>query len=227
VSDPIAGTRIVTISENQTAAAQDLGVHFARIIDDGDSDFSTTGSWSAVTDSSAYGSDALAKTTGDGSAKATWRFQNLEDGYYEAFATWVADSSHSADAPFAAYDGTTLLATVAVDQQSGPIGLSQGGSIWESLGVFYVANGEMKIELSDGGSGGLVVADAVFAGIAGLDGRALGDASATLERIGIHVRAIAVASHLIALTRRRGALALDALLAFVTDVGAAAAVGEI
>lgn len=89
---------------------------------------------------------------GNGSERLTWRVDIPIAGSYEVFAWWTAAEDRAANAPYsvAHADGST---TVRVDQ-------TQGGSRWQSLGVYRFSAASARVTLTDDADG-YVVADAV------------------------------------------------------------------
>ncbi len=63
------------------------------------------------------------------------------------------------NAPYTVYDDLVALGTVLVDQHGAPSGPIFEGVRWESLGIFSITSGTLRVELSD--ANGKVVADAV------------------------------------------------------------------
>ena len=74
-----------------------------------------------------------------------------------AFDPWPNEASN---APFKVYDGSTLLATVTVNQKANPAGTQIGTSVFQSLGNFTIASGTLKVVLSNNANG-YVIADAL------------------------------------------------------------------
>ena len=58
----------------------------------------------------------------------------LTPGTYRVSATWFAFSNRATNAPFTVLDGTTPLATVAVNQQTAPNDFNDPGATWQDLG---------------------------------------------------------------------------------------------
>ena len=134
-----------------------------RIIDDSSaSGFSTTGTWTPVTDITAENGAYLTAPAGDGSSVATWTFTGLIPGAtYQVAAYWVVSYTHANDSPFSVYDGSQLI-SYTHDSQSPytPYGppLTTG---WNTLGYFADSSGTLTVQLSNAAQG-TVVADAVM-----------------------------------------------------------------
>jgi type II secretory pathway pseudopilin PulG len=130
------------------------------LIDDGDPGYSDTGgSWIQWSSGDPFQGDYRENELGAGSDKASWEFAGLEAGWYEVLVTWGRDG-WATDAPYTVLDGETPLATVRVNQSNDPSGAVFEGSPWESLGVFSIAGGALRVDLSDDADE-WVVADAV------------------------------------------------------------------
>jgi len=130
------------------------------LIDDGDPGYSNTGeNWDQCSSGHAFQGDYRENENGTGSDKASWEFAGLEAGWYEVLVTWGTEG-WATDAPYTVLDGETALATVRVNQSNDPSGAVFEGVSWESLGVFSIANGTLRVDLSDDADE-WVVADAV------------------------------------------------------------------
>ncbi|MDX2463630.1 MAG: S8 family serine peptidase, partial [Porticoccus sp.] len=81
------------------------------IIDDGEAGFSATSGWTSYTGAGLQG-DFLYKAVGNGTATATWTFNNLTPGQYLVSATWQAYTNRAVNAPYTVLDGATERATL-------------------------------------------------------------------------------------------------------------------
>src|SRR5262249_52735049 len=106
------------------------------IIDDGAAGYTSTGFTSKNT-SGAYQRDQSTASSGTGSKTATWTFGGLEVGAtYKVSVTWKTVSGAASNSPFKVIDGTTTVATVAVNQQVAPGDYSVADISWKGLGTF-------------------------------------------------------------------------------------------
>lgn len=132
------------------------------IIDDGDSGFTTTGSWTV--ESQGHLGDARSRPAGSGSNAAAWTFTGLGTGRYRVSATWREEADRATNAVFRIYDGATLWHTIAINQRAAPNDFAFADSMWEVLDDFAVVSDTManyiKVELTDAANG-KVLADAV------------------------------------------------------------------
>ncbi|HHM12371.1 MAG TPA: hypothetical protein ENJ16_02380, partial [Planctomycetaceae bacterium] len=131
-----------------------------RTIDDSDDGFELTGDWNQESDSG-LGNDYVWHDAGDGTAKARWRFESLEPGYYRVAVHYPALSTSSPIAPFAVYDGETLQYRLRVDQRVPPNDFQAEGVGWRLLGTFQISGGNLTVELDNRIPDGRAVADAV------------------------------------------------------------------
>ena len=131
------------------------------IIDNGDGDYSTTGAWSTWPTAGTQG-DFDYKPVGD-SATASWALSGQTPGLYRVSVNWEAFTNRAVDAPYSVLDGATILDTVIIDQTQAPNDFTEGGVLWEDLGVYTLTGDMLTVRLSDlaGPSGNLVIADAV------------------------------------------------------------------
>ncbi len=120
------------------------------IIDNGQSGFSQTGTWSSVSSSSAYGQNYLSASS---SATATWTF-SVSAGKYEVYAWWVETTDASSTAPYSVYDGDSLEEMKNVDQ-------TRNGGKWNLLGTYNIGSESLKVGLQ-AGTGVKYYADAVM-----------------------------------------------------------------
>jgi hypothetical protein len=129
------------------------------IIDNGQSGFTETGTgWTHYT-GAGYNNTVDYAAAGTGANTATWQFAGLASGTYDAQVTWTAVFNHATNATYGVYDGNTLLGTFTVNQQQAPTGTTVNGSTFQSLGLFQITSGTLKVVLTDNANG-YVIADA-------------------------------------------------------------------
>ena len=144
---------------NTIVAGNLVGQSGVETIDNGDAAYNEEGSWSNT--SSGFNGSARRVNSGDGSAKASWTFSDLEPGQYRVLVTWGQGSAQATDAPFSVKDGRRILKTVAVDQMKQPLPhVVDAARNFESLGGYTITGGTMVVELTNSANG-QVVADAV------------------------------------------------------------------
>ena len=123
--------------------------------------FATTGSWTTSTTQGAFGgSHTSSSALGSGTSTGTWTMA-VTPGSYEVDVTWPAAGSLSANVTYNVYDGSTLLGSVSVNQQTAPSGVTDNGLTWQSLGNFTVTGTQLKVTVSNTATDGQVCADAV------------------------------------------------------------------
>ncbi|MFL5657875.1 MAG: peptidoglycan DD-metalloendopeptidase family protein, partial [Ktedonobacteraceae bacterium] len=122
----------------------------ATLVDDGNAGWSSTGSWSSGTSSTAINGNLhwTSTSSGDATASATWQPRLSADGYYEV-GVFVNDTHASSSwAPYTVYSadpnhpGTQFSHNVYVDEThigsfQGPFGWENTGAQWVSLGTYY------------------------------------------------------------------------------------------
>ena len=95
----------------------------------------------------------------------------MTPGTYRVAATWFAGPNRSTQVPYNIYDGSTLLATVYVDQELANEGdLTLGGQPFEFIGgdaaTYTITSGTLKIEIVNDvpaeGDGSYLIADATY-----------------------------------------------------------------
>jgi hypothetical protein len=131
------------------------------IIDNGDEDYSTTGTWSTWPSSGTQG-DFDFKVVGEG-ATASWTLSGQTPGDYLVSVNWEESSNRPVDAPYSVLDGATILDMVEIDQTQAPNDFTEGGVLWEDLAVYTLFGDTLTVRLSDlaSPSGRFVIADAV------------------------------------------------------------------
>ncbi len=129
------------------------------IIDDTSPGFTVTSGWTHQSNGG-YLTTYLTAPTGTGTLVATWAFGSLTPGTYQVSATWYAFSNRASNAPYAVYDGATLLATVPCNQQLPPSDFTEGGVGWKVLGTFAITGNTLTVTLTNAANQ-YVVADAI------------------------------------------------------------------
>ena len=175
VSGIINGTATnMTSSLSNTSLTISSGGNF--IVDDGDTNFANTSNWTNYSGPSIGGylhDHTVTNISGNASlatAEANWTFNNLEPGQYEVWASWVQDGSRAKDAPYSIYDGSTLRASVRVNQTLSPDVneyqsdmLNYGNIGWHKLtGSLDIVGTSIVVKLTNNATTGTyVVADGV------------------------------------------------------------------
>ena len=108
-----------------------------------------------------YGSDYRYSAAGTGSNTARWQLTGLAAGTYDVAVDWIGVESMASNAPYQIYDGATLLGTVIINQQAAPTGTPVNGAVFQSLGVFPINSGTLKVVLSNNTNNSYVIADAL------------------------------------------------------------------
>jgi hypothetical protein len=92
-----------------------------------------------------YGSSLVAGTSnGSENSQAAWWFP-VQPGQYEVQVTWVAGSNLSATTPFDVYNALTYISEPTVDEQDAPVGITDQGVVWQSLGVFTMTSDVLHV----------------------------------------------------------------------------------
>jgi hypothetical protein len=132
---------------------------FSAIVDNGQAGFSEAGpDWTPYT-GTGYNNNLDYAPAGTGADTATWQVGSLPAGSYDVQMTWNVVSNHATNATYQVYDGSTLLKNVTVNQQQAPSGSTANGTAFQSLGLFPVSSGTLKVVLSNNANG-YVIADA-------------------------------------------------------------------
>ncbi len=137
-------------------------VNAMQVIDNGQSGFSTAGTWSTWSTAGLGRNDNYQlAATGNGSTTATWAFGGIANGQYRVSSTWFPTAHRATDAPFTLYDGANPMVTVDVNQTLSPSDRTVDGSDWNDLGIITVSAGLLQVQLSNDADQ-TVTADAVM-----------------------------------------------------------------
>ncbi|HMC12044.1 MAG TPA: choice-of-anchor D domain-containing protein, partial [Pirellulaceae bacterium] len=140
-----------------------LPTAYVKTIDNGADGFTATGKWQVQNSKGGFEQDFQfankAEKNDKTIATATWKFTDLAAGQYRVLVTAPSSSSLASDAPFAVFDGATLLRTVLVNQSKGAGEGSADGFKWQQLGSFTIQGGTLVVQLTNRADGH-VVADA-------------------------------------------------------------------
>ncbi|REJ70327.1 MAG: prepilin-type N-terminal cleavage/methylation domain-containing protein [Planctomycetota bacterium] len=130
-------------------------------IDDGAA--TATSGWSSGGSANSHGGGHLEKAAGNGDATVSYEFPDQLSGLYRIWLRWDPDPTLASDVPVSVYEGDRLLRTFTFDQTQEYMGadLNGNGEMWFMLGDVEIRNGTIRVVVSDGASGGKVVADGV------------------------------------------------------------------
>jgi hypothetical protein len=129
-------------------------------VDDLASGFTAVGTWTTNTNSLAFAGQHRSSAAGSGDANSSWEFHGIAPGLYEVLTTWTPFNNRATNASYQIADGNVVQTPVAVNQRQAPNDTFADGVMWESLALFQVTTGELKVRL-DNNANGFVVADAV------------------------------------------------------------------
>ena len=85
----------------------------------------------------------------------------LAPGTYAVEASWGPFYNQSTNAPYAIYDGGSLVQVVTADQTKTPSGASAGGVPFQILTHVTITSGTLTVVLSNSGNNTYVIADAL------------------------------------------------------------------
>ncbi|WP_417382891.1 tandem-95 repeat protein, partial [Gimesia sp.] len=133
-----------------------------KIIDDGDSGFSTTGTWTYGTNSDYFEDDILSVSSGGtGLNTATWEFTDLNEGTYRVSGTWFTYWNRASNAKYTISGIVGGDVEVTVDQHWIVNFIKDEGAQWQDFGYFEVeSGGTLSITLTDEDANGVIGADA-------------------------------------------------------------------
>ena len=127
-----------------------------QIIDDGDAGFTQTGFAPFAV---GYQGDEHFVAAGNGSATASWTF-DVTPGRYRVSSTWDPHANRADNVPYTILDGTTQVASVAVNQEVAPNDFTDAGGDWEDVATVDIFDTTLKVMLTNDANE-YVFADAV------------------------------------------------------------------
>jgi len=132
------------------------------VVDDRDAGYTESGTGWLNYPLSGYNGDVHYHYAGSGADTATWQVPGLTAGAYVVQAAWSPPApDHATNATYRIYDGSTLLATVPVNQQVNSSGVVVAGTSFQTLATVSVSGSNpLRVALGDDANG-IVVADAV------------------------------------------------------------------
>jgi hypothetical protein len=151
------------MNNNLTETSSPMVVSGPVIVANGQSGYSDSGNWHSESDPADYGgTDRWASASGNGNNTATWTVSGLPAGLYNVQVAWAGHSSYASNAPYAIYDGSTLLQTVAVNESQAPVGASYGGVPFQQIATVTINSGTINVVLSNTGTNNTyIIANAV------------------------------------------------------------------
>jgi hypothetical protein len=162
-----SNTLVETDATNNVAQApQSVTVtgQVTQVVDNGSPGYSEgSGSqWSTQQNLGYGGTLRYSRPGGNSGSSATWQFTGLAAGSYVIEATWNTDAQHASDAPYQFFDSTTLISSIQVNQRTASSGgPTLGGVTFQVLATVTVNSGTLNVTLTDNGTDGNVIADAV------------------------------------------------------------------
>lgn len=154
------------------------------IVDNGSAGYSTTGTWHTETVSGSYGGTDQ-YVWGGGTSAATWQLGGLAPGSYTIQASWNPASNEATSAPYAIYDGTTLLTTVPVNQTQRASGSSYGGVPFQTLATVTINSGTLMVVLGHANTANAyTIADAIRIVAASGTGAVISDTQTGFSKTG-------------------------------------------
>jgi len=157
VAAAVIGLAVVWYAGGVSVALADPDL---TIIDNDDTAFTTTGTWTQSSKTVGYGGNILFSAAGVGSDVATWQVATVPGESYTIYTTWAPHSNRATNAPYTIYDGDTLLERIEVNQEQTPAGETADGATWYPLGTYTTSSNALTIRLSDDANE-YVIADAV------------------------------------------------------------------
>ncbi len=93
-------------------------------------------------------------------SQAAWWFP-FQPGNYQVYATWVPGNNLSSTARLDVYNALTYISTSTVNEQNAPVGVSDQGVVWQSLGVFTMTSDVLHISTWNSQTNGAINVDGI------------------------------------------------------------------
>ncbi len=92
-----------------------------------------------------YGTSLVSDTpNGSKQSQAAWSFP-VQPGNYQVYVTWLPGSNLSPTAPFDVYNAQTYISEAVVNEQVAPVGVTDQGVAWQSLGTFTITSDALHV----------------------------------------------------------------------------------
>jgi hypothetical protein len=122
--------------------------------------FWSNSAWTTET-SGLYGQSLLSNSAnGSEQSQAAWWFP-VQPGQYQVFVTWVPGGNLSSTAPFDIYNALTYLSEPMVNEQVAPVGVTDQGVVWQSLGTFTMTSNVLHISTWNSQANGAICAGGI------------------------------------------------------------------
>ncbi|MGB0600565.1 MAG: choice-of-anchor D domain-containing protein, partial [Rubripirellula sp.] len=122
--------------------------------------YTTSGSFTTYPRTNSYDDTHQLSGLNKTGAKATWTFDDLEEGWYAAYATWPVAGTHSTSAKYTV-SGSAESTSRVVNQNQEPSSIYGDQVPWEFLAYQYVgADRTLSVTLEDTDNRKFVAADA-------------------------------------------------------------------
>jgi hypothetical protein len=164
----ITGTKL-TVTLANTAADGQVSADAIRIlpayqpapiVDNSGPGFWSNSAWTTQ-NTGLYGNSLLSNTAnGSKNSQAAWWFP-VQPGEYQVFVTWAPGSNLTSTAPFDVYDALTYLSEPTVNEQKSPVGVTDQGVVWQSLGTFTITSDVLHVSTWNSQTNGAMCVDAV------------------------------------------------------------------
>jgi hypothetical protein len=149
----VSGTQLVVTLSN-TAANGQVSADAVRILPSYQpTPIVSSGSYPGFWDNSGwttqstglYGTSMVSNSAnGSEQSQAAWWF-GVQPGQYQVFVTWVPGSNLSPTTPFDVYNALTYISEATVDEQDAPVGVTDQGVVWQSLGTFTMTSNVLHV----------------------------------------------------------------------------------
>jgi hypothetical protein len=164
----VTGTQL-SVSVANTAADGQVTADAVRIlpayqpvpiVSNGGAGFWSNTAWTTQ-NTGLHGSSLLSNTAnGSKLSQATWWF-SVQPGEYQIYATWVPGSNLSTTTPLDVYNGSTYLSEPPVNEQNAPLGVTDQGVLWQSLGTFTVTSDSLHVSTWNSPTNGAICVNGI------------------------------------------------------------------
>ncbi|WP_435009937.1 hypothetical protein P12x_001155 [Tundrisphaera lichenicola] len=144
-----------TVSAQSVRIERIMSINSPEVINaNNDTEFARVGTWNRVGDYSYIpGASGWVSPAGDGSSFLTWTF-TVTPGIYKVSTLWPGGTGFSTAAPYTISDGSSVVASVAVNQTIASAGYSYGSANYQDLsGSVRITGNKLVVRLASSPTG--------------------------------------------------------------------------
>jgi hypothetical protein len=132
----------------------------SQIVDEGLPGFWSNADWTTQ-GTGLYGASLVSSSAnGSEQSQAAWWFP-VQPGQYDVQISWVPGGNLSSSTPFDIYNASAYVCEPTVNEQNAPVGVTDQGVVWQSLGVFTMTSDVLHISTWNSQTNGAMNIDGI------------------------------------------------------------------